>query len=229
MKILVWDIPTRLFHWLFAAAFAVAYLTAESEAFFPLHVFSGALMLLLVGFRLAWGLMGSRYARFSSFRFRPKEGAKYFLQVMTGRAPRHIGHNPAGSLAIYALLLLGAAAALFGLATLLLGESFKEVHEALANAMLGVVALHLAGVAVESLVHRENLVKAMVDGTKEGQPEEGIPSSRVLAGVVLLVLLAGWGALFVSGYDSARQTLSLPFSGKSISLTPTKEEGHHHH
>jgi len=228
MKILVWDIPTRLFHWLFAGAFAVAYLTAEAESFFPLHVFAGVLMLLLVAFRLVWGLVGSRYARFSSFRFQPKEGAKYFLQVITGRAQRYLGHNPAGSLAIYALLLLGATAALFGLATLLVGESFKEIHEALANAMLGVVVLHLGGVAVESLVHRENLAKAMVDGTKEGQPDEGIPSSRLLAGAVLLALVVGWGGIFVKGYDSAQQTLTLPFIGKSIAMSHPEEEGHHH-
>lgn len=226
MKILVWDIPTRVFHWLFAGAFATAYLTAESETLFPVHVFSGLLMLVLVGFRLVWGLTGSRYARFSSFLFSPAAGAKYVFDVLKGKAQRHIGHNPAGSWAIYALLLLGAAASASGLSTLFIGESLKDLHEALVNAMMAVVAVHLAGVAVESWVHRENLAKAMVDGHKEGEIQYGIPSSRRLAGAVLLVLVLGLGGVFFQGYDDVRQTLTLPVVGKTISLAPPEGGGH---
>lgn len=226
MKILVWDLPTRLFHWLFAGAFATAYLTAESETFFPLHVFAGLLMLVLVGFRLVWGLTGSRYARFSSFLFSPAAGAKYVFEVLKGKARRHIGHNPAGSWAIYALILLGAGAAASGLSLLFLGESFEDLHEALANAMMAVVVVHLVGVAVESLAHRENLPKAMVDGCKEGRAEDGIPSSRRFAGAVLLALVVSLGGVFLKGYDGAGQTLTLPLVGKTLSLASIEGEEH---
>ncbi len=226
MKILVWDLPTRLFHWLFAGSFAIAYLTAGSEFFFPLHLFAGLLMLLLVGFRLVWGLTGSRYARFSSFLFSPAAGAKYVFDVLKGKAQRHIGHNPAGSWAIYALILLGAGAAASGLSLLVLGESLEDVHEALANAMMAVVVLHLVGVAVESLVHRENLPKAMVDGRKEGRTEESIPSPRRFAGAVLLALVVGLGGAFLKGYDGAGQTLTLPLVGKTLNLAYVEGEEH---
>lgn len=226
MKILVWDLPTRVFHWLFAGSFAIAYLTSGSETFFPLHAFAGALMLVLIGFRLVWGLTGSRYARFSSFLFSPAAGAKYVFEVLKGKAQRHIGHNPAGSWAIYALLLLGAVAAASGIATLVIGESVKDVHEVLGNVMLTVVVAHLLGVAVESWVHRENLAKAMVDGHKEGEAQDGIPSSRGFAGVVLLALIVGMGVVFLKGYDDVRQTLTLPLIGKTINLAPPEDEEH---
>mgnify|MGYP003471861413 CR=1 FL=1 len=101
MKILVWDLPTRLFHWLFAGAFAIAWLTSDSDSWLKLHVFAGYLMLGLLGFRLVWGFIGGRYARFASFRYGLKEGLTYLFQVLTGSAQRHIGHNPAGSWAVY--------------------------------------------------------------------------------------------------------------------------------
>lgn len=226
MKILVWDLPTRLFHWLFAGAFATAYLTAEFDSLFPLHLFAGLLMLVLLAFRLVWGLAGSRYARFASFRFSPAAGMNYLFEILKGHAKRHLGHNPAGSVAIYALLILGAVTAASGLSLLALGESFEDVHEALANAMLAVVAVHLIGVAVESLVHRENLAKAMVDGRKEGEAEAGIPSARPLAGAVLLALVVGLGGAFLKGYDGVHQTLALPVVGKTISLASPEEGGH---
>lgn len=202
MKILVWDIPTRLFHWLFAGAFAVAWLTSDSDSWLNVHVFAGYLMLGLLGFRLIWGFIGGRYARFASFHFSLKESVAYLVQVLAGTARRHIGHNPAGSWAVYLLLALGLLAGLSGMITLggqegqgplaqwvpyWAGEAFKEVHEALASAMLGVVVLHLAGVALESWRHRENLPRAMVTGLKEGTPDASTPSRRLVSALLLMV------------------------------------------
>jgi cytochrome b len=214
MKILVWDIPTRLFHWLFAGAFAVAWLTSDSDSWLNLHVFAGYLMLGLLGFRLIWGFIGGRYARFASFRFNLKEGVAYLMQVLAGTARRHIGHNPAGSWAVYLLLTLGLLAGLSGMITLggqegqgplaawvpyWAGEAFKEVHEALASVMLGVVVLHLAGVALESWRHRENLPRAMVTGRKEGAPAAATPSRRLISALLLLVAVgAGTAGYFSS-------------------------------
>jgi cytochrome b len=225
---MVWDLPTRFFHWLFAGSFAVAFLTSEVESLFALHVFAGLLMLVLIAFRLIWGLVGSRYARFSSFPLNPVAAAKYSLEVAKGSARRYVGHNPAGSLAIYAMILLGLVTAASGLATLLGGESFEDVHEAIAWGMLTVVGIHLFGVLVESLVHRENLAKSMVDGRKEGTPEDGIRSGRPFAGVALLTLVVLCAGVFIRGYDPAQNTLDLPFVGKQIALSD-EGEGHEHH
>ena len=228
MKVLVWDIPTRLFHWLFAAAFAVSFITGQAEILFPLHVLSGLLILVLIGYRIVWGLIGSRYARFTSFLFSPGAASAYAFDVMKGKAKRFIGHNPAGSWAIYLLLLLGAGAAMAGLLMLVYGESFEDIHEVLANALLAVVIVHLVGLMVESLVHKESLPKAMINGHKEGAADDGIKSPHYLAATVLLALMVGTGALFLNGYDSAKKTLSLPFLAQPLDLSGEEHEGHKH-
>lgn len=229
MRILVWDIPTRLFHWLFAAAFTVAYLAGEEDSLLPLHVFAGLLILLLIAFRLAWGLIGSRYARFTSFLFSPLAAVRYVFEEIRGTARRFIGHNPAGSWAIYALLLLGAAASITGLMTLISGESFKEAHEVLANAMLLLVIVHIIGVVAGSLVHKEHLAKSMVNGYKEGNTEDGIRSPRYLGAVVLLALVIGAGGIFLNGYDAAQKTLKLPFISQPLNLAGEEHEPGDHH
>jgi cytochrome b len=236
-KILVWDLPTRLFHWLLAAAFAVAWLTAESDTWLAVHVFAGYLMLGLVAFRLAWGVIGSRYARFSSFLFGPKEALAYLGDTLQGKGKRHIGHNPAGSWAIYGLLALTLAIGLTGLLTLGgeenhgpfagmishgIGHALKELHEGLASAMLALVGLHLVGVAVESLLHRENLAKAMVTGRKKGEPEQAASSPRRFSALVLLALVLAGGVWHFKGYatETPRQPY-LPFVGQALPSNKT--------
>ena len=214
MKTLIWDLPTRLFHWLFAAAFAVAWLTSEAESWLNLHVFAGYLMLGLLGFRLIWGFAGGRYARFASFLFSPREGVSYLLQVLKGTARRHLGHNPAGSWAVYLLLALALLTGLSGLIALAgqegqgllaawipyaAGKAFKDVHEFFANTMMLVVVLHLAGVALESWRHRENLPRAMVTGNKEGETGDATPSPRLVSALALLVAIVSGAVWYFSG------------------------------
>jgi len=192
--VLVWDLPTRVFHWLLAASFIGAFLTAESERLRAVHVTLGYTMLGLVAFRLLWGLVGTRYARFSAFTFGPGRVLGYVKSLFT-RSPQHyVGHNPAGSWAIYALLGLTAAAGLTGYATYndIGGEWFEELHEAVANALLAVVLVHVAGVAVSSLLHRENLVRSMIDGLKAGAPGDGIRYQHYIVAVALAAGVVGF-------------------------------------
>ena len=194
-SILVWDVPTRLFHWLLAASFAGAFLTGDSERWRDLHVLLGYTFAGLIGFRLVWGLVGSRYARFRSFLFSPRELLQYLRSLAT-RSPRHyLGHNPAGSLAILLLLGLGVATAATGYATYsdMGGEWLAELHEAFAFAMLAVVGVHIAGVLVSSVLHRENLVRAMITGRKAGEAQQGIRRSHAwLAAGMIAVVAAFW-------------------------------------
>jgi cytochrome b len=167
-EVLVWDLPVRLFHWLFALSFAGAYLTGDSERLRDIHVMLGYTVAGLVAFRLAWGLLGTRYARFASFAYGPRQVLGYLRSLLT-RSPQHyLGHNPAGSWAIYGLLGLSALAAAAGYATYndVGGHAMEEVHEALANGLLALVLVHIAGVAASSLLHGENLVRAMITGRK---------------------------------------------------------------
>ena len=193
-RILVWDIPTRLFHWLLALSFAGAFLTAESERFRDIHVLLGYTFGGLIGFRLVWGLIGTRYARFKSFRFKLSELRHYVLSLLS-RSPRHyLGHNPAGAIAIFALLGLGVLVALSGYAIYndVGGEWLEELHEGAANAMLLVVFVHIAGAIVSSFLHRENLVRSMINGRKLGEPRDGIRFGHAWLGALLLAAVLGF-------------------------------------
>ncbi|HEX8989494.1 MAG TPA: cytochrome b/b6 domain-containing protein [Rhodocyclaceae bacterium] len=197
-QILVWDAPTRLGHWLLAGAFATAWLTSESESWKNVHVAAGALMVAVALFRIFWGFVGSRHARFASFAYSPASALQY-LRSLAARRPEHFtGHNPAGSYAIFLLLALTPIVGVSGWAAYneIGGSMSEELHEGAATAMLLVVAIHLAGVAVGSLLHRENLPRAMVTGRKQGDPTEAITAARI-----------GW-ALVLSAWSGAAIWLS---------------------
>lgn len=193
-RVLVWDLPTRAFHWLLAASFAGAFLTADSERYRDVHVALGYTVLGLVAFRIAWGLVGSRYARFASFRFGPRAVLSYLKSIVRGRPQHYPGHNPAGSWAIYALLALVAGAAASGWAAYsgVGGHAMEELHEGLANACLAAVGVHLAGVIVSSVLHRENLARAMWTGYKRGEAAAGIRRAHGAIGVLLVAAVAGF-------------------------------------
>ncbi len=194
-RTLVWDAPVRVFHWLLVLAFAGAYLTAESERYRLLHVTLGYTMAGLVAFRLAWGVFGTRHARFASFVRGPRAVARYLGSILRGKPEHHTGHNPAGAVAIVALLGLAAFVTLSGWAAYneIGGNWLAETHEAIANAMLAVVGVHVAGVLAGSIVHRENLAASMVTGRKDAPPGEGIRGAwRSVAAILLAAVLGFW-------------------------------------
>lgn len=210
-RILVWDLPTRVFHWLLAWSFAGAFVTAESERLRGIHVVLGYTVLGLVAFRLAWGFIGTRYARFSSFWYRPRRVAAYLKSVFSGTPEHHIGHNPAGSWAIFGLLSLAAAAGASGWLVYndIGGRLAEGLHEGIANVMLALVAVHIAGVAVSSLLHRENLVRAMWNGGKRGDARAAASGPRTAIGIALLAaVLAFWADAALSPPPAAPQVAS---------------------
>lgn len=193
-RILVWDLPTRLFHWTLALSFLGAFLTAESERWRDVHEGLGYTMLGLLVFRMVWGLVGSRYARFRQFVRRPAEVMAYIRSLALGRPRHYTGHNPLGALAILLMIGLGLATAASGwlLEGGLGGEVFEDIHEIFANGMLVVVLIHILGVIVGSVVHRENLIRAMWTGWKRGKPGEAITGTRPLVALLLALGLAGF-------------------------------------
>ena len=198
-RILVWDLPTRLGHWLLAGSFAVAWLTGESEEWRLVHAFAGGTMVAVVLFRLGWGFAGTTYARFAQF-LRGPIAALAYLKSLLGRSPQHYtGHNPAGGWAIVLQLALTLCTALPGWLSYqnIGGDWLGELHEGLASVMLAVVLIHLAGVVVGSLTHHENLARAMVTGFKQGDADEAIAGVKPLA-AVLLVGCAAAGAWLLS-------------------------------
>ena len=192
-RILVWDAPVRAFHWLTAIAFAGAWLTADSERWRLMHVAFGYTMLALVAFRLVWGVAGTRHARFSSFVRSPAAVFGYVLSVANARPERHVGHNPAGAVAIVAMLAMTVVTGMTGwMAYTGNGDSFGDLHEGAASAMLALVVVHVAAVVVSSFLHRENLVGAMVTGYKRGAPVDGIRRAWWGIAVVMAAAVIGW-------------------------------------
>jgi len=194
-KMMVWDAPVRVFHWLLVLSFAGAYVTAESERWRLIHVTLGYTLGGLLAFRIVWGVIGTRYARFSSFVRGPAAVIRYLKSIKAKQPEHHLGHNPAGAVAIVLLVLLGLGITATGYITYNdLGPGWiSEFHDLLANAMVLVILVHLAGVLSASFLHRENLVRAMLTGRKSGGPSDAIASSRpAIAAMLLLAVAAFW-------------------------------------
>jgi len=179
----VWDIFIRIFHWVLLLLFTTTYLTEDD--YLTIHVYAGYTMIALILLRLIWGLVGSRYARFSSFVVSPSVIIKYLKDVVQFKAKHYLGHNPAGGAMVIALLVSLSMTLLFGLLTYgatefsgplasiafsvseLMANIFEELHEFFANFTLFLVCLHVIGVIVASFQHKENLIKSMVTGYKQ--------------------------------------------------------------
>jgi cytochrome b len=187
-QIRVWDPLVRGFHWSLVASFGIAYLVGDDRLW--LHVNAGYLVLGLVGFRLAWGLVGTRHAKFSDFVRGPATVIAYLGKMIVFRAERHIGHNPAGGAMVVALLLSLSATTLSGLvvyghqefmgplAGLVsalpngVGGVLRASHEMFANITVVLAIVHVAGVLIASLQHGENLVHSMLTGSKRKEINE---------------------------------------------------------
>lgn len=187
-RIKVWDPLVRAFHWTLVAAFGIAYVTEED--FLSLHSWAGYTVFALLMVRLVWGFIGTRYARFSNFIYSPREIRHFLKQTMQLRGKRYIGHNPAGGAMIVLLILSLLITTVTGMAVYGISDNagplanwlshsshatekmFEEVHEFFANFTLFLVFVHVAGVVVESVLHRENLVRAMFSGYKRASHQE---------------------------------------------------------
>ena len=180
-EVRVWDPFVRIFHWSLVLTFTVAYLSGEE--FEVLHNNAGYAVLGLVLLRIVWGFVGTTHARFRDFVY-PPDVIKGFLQdTFRRRARRYLGHNPAGGAMVILMLLSLVIATLTGVAyygiednagplAMLAGspewskEMLEEVHEFFANLMVLLVVVHIIGVIMEGRLHRENLVKSMLNGRK---------------------------------------------------------------
>jgi len=179
----IWDPLIRLFHWTLVVAFFSAYLIEDD--WLGLHVLFGYTVLGLLLFRIIWGVIGTRHARFTDFVCSPARTLGYLKDALAFRARRYLGHNPAGAAMIVAMIFSLSATTVTGLALYgyaefsgplagLMGDvsgwpgdSLEDVHEFLADFTMMLVLLHIAGVVFSSLLHRENLVRSMVSGIKQ--------------------------------------------------------------
>jgi len=220
--ILVWDLPTRLFHWLLACSVLGAYAASDSERWIALHAMLGYTAGGLVAFRVLWGVAGTRYARFSGFAWAPRSVVRYMRSLLAFEPQHYVGHNPAGSWAIAVLLVLVALTAASGYANLnQVGPAWiEDVHEGLANATLALAALHVVAVVISSLLHRENLVRSMFTGTKRADAMAAA-GTRWPVGLALIAAVAAFwlGYIPAPGLQRGTGVSALP----TPSVTVVKE------
>ena len=195
LQIKVWDIGVRIFHWSLVLFFTLAYISDDIEL---IHVYAGYVVLGLILFRLLWGLVGTKYARFSNFIYSKKTTFNYLKSLFSSKPGRYLGHNPAGGWMIIALLISISLITWSGLelyadagkgpladVTLVIiseahaddegGQTeslWEEIHEIFANLTLLLVLVHVAGVFLSSLIHRENLIRSMITGYKNQSSED---------------------------------------------------------
>ncbi len=225
-KILVWDLPARLFHWGFAAsltaALGIGLLVDDEQPLFQLHMVFGIVALFLLAVRVVLGLVGSRYSRFASFPLRPREVVGYLISAIVSKTKLYAGNNPGSALAAVLMFLLVPALFVTGVGWG--GEPGEEVHEALAWALFAVITLHLLGLAWHTLRQRENISLAMLTGKKIGAPEAAISSAQTAWGVVVVIGAGLWIAALFAGHNASTATVQLPGIGVTLQLGE-KESG----
>lgn len=180
----VWDRFLRFFHWSLVLCFATAYISGEVHA--PtVHLMVGYALCVLLAARMYWGFRGGEFARFRSFIFSIGETITYTRAMFRGNPKHYFGHNPAGAVMVFTMFGLLAVVFASGFLTLATIDFegplvclanrvsdetsyvFRHLHEFLTHAALILVALHLLGVVVGSIQHKENLVLAMLIGKKK--------------------------------------------------------------
>jgi len=178
-NIRIWDLFVRVFHWSLVSTVFIALVTEDD--FLNLHIVAGYAVGILIIARIFWGLVGPKYARFSNFVYSPKTIIAYLGDLKNNISARYLGHSPAGGAMIIMLMALLALIVVSGMAfdtkegsifsflivqNAVAREIIGDIHEALAGTVWVLIGLHLAGVIYTSLIHRENLVRAMITGLK---------------------------------------------------------------
>lgn len=228
-KQLVYDIPMRLFHWLFAGLFVTAFFITKTidddSPTFSYHMLAGLLLGFIVLLRILWGFLGARYSLFSSFALHPKDLFSYFTGILAGDKRKWVGHNPASSWAAIIMMILALGLGITGyLMSTGYKETFEDLHELLANGFLVVALMHIAGLALHVIRHRDGLIFSMFDGAKSDLPISAvIPSSRPFIGLIFLGLVTTFSIHLMKNFDSQKRTLN--FFGTTLQLGEGEDEG----
>ncbi len=222
MKVRVWDIPTRLFHWMLVAAYAGAFFTSESEWFLEYHTIAGYAALGLVTFRVLWGFTGKRYSRFGDFVKGFKEVASFVKEAVRLAPPRYLGHNPAVGWVVVFMLVLTVVIVFTGIATyggeenrgVLAGivsfeaaNAARKAHLILADIAIAAIITHICAALFHDFVLKENIILSMITGTKE-DPESwservehikpgDAPSAARLAVWIAVTVLGGFALIYL--------------------------------
>ncbi|WP_100657964.1 cytochrome b/b6 domain-containing protein [Alteromonas flava] len=229
-KVRIYDLPTRLFHGLFALAFITAFGIAnfvdDESNVFSFHMLAGLIMGFCIIWRIIWGVVGTRHARWSDFTFAPAKLKHYLAEAYTGRKHSFAGHNPASSWAAVLMILLGILMVTTGCLMILGlgGEIMEEAHELIANTFLLVVVLHIAGIVIHQLQYKDNMHHSMLHGYKRiTMPAGSDVVQHKLAGSLFLTITLVFAAYLISNYTVETRTLTV-FSQPFVLAEPDHED-----
>jgi cytochrome b len=231
-KTLIYDLPTRLFHWVFAALFIGAYglaNTMEDESvFFSFHMLIGLTMFSAVILRLIWGFVGSPYAKFSSFKLSPGLIIQYFKDLFAKKGKLFAGHNPASSWSAIVMMLLALVMAVTGTLMATGTKGIHELHEVMAHVFLAVVIMHVLGIILHTILQRDPIALSMVGGYKNLENTENIKSSHPIVALVFIGIVGYVATQVFTQFDPKTRTLTI--IGKTLQLGEDEkgESGHSH-
>jgi cytochrome b len=207
---LVWDVPVRIVHWTLLVAIIGSWTTNRlGPSYFTWHVVCGCTTIVLVTFRIAWGFIGTRHARFSSFVRGPRAVWSYLRGEDSGAVAKQVGHNPLGALSVVLLLLLllsqgltglfandtiANTGPLYGWVSGNTSDLLTSIHHTIFLVLEILIPLHILAVLFYTFVRRTRLIGPMVSGYKPANdvpPGEGIDSSRLITAVVIVLIIAG--------------------------------------
>jgi cytochrome b len=204
---LVWDLPLRVFHWLFVATIFGSWFTIE-QGYIENHMLLGYFALSLVIFRILWGFFGTKHSKFIEFIPTPKKLINYILAVKQGKSPYVPGHNPLGSLMVIVMILLVCLQAISGLFIdddifssgpyygalgSSVGNIMSFIHHNFFDFMLIAIGFHIFAIAFYWKVKKQNLVLPMITGKKSSEiikEEDKIPHSKIILAIILALLVA---------------------------------------
>ncbi len=224
-KVLIWDLPTRIFHWALAgsigATFVFAYGFDENDSRFQWHMLAGLIAAFLLVVRVVLGFVGTRYVQWKYFFLRPADSLSYFRSLFRGPAILYAGHNPGTSLVALLMFALIPLLVLTGITQE--WEISEDLHAGLAIALAVAVGLHLAGLAFYTIRQRDNISAAMVTGYKTAPINSGITSARPWTALVLVVVIAAWVNALLGTYDTRQATVKIPGLSGVVHLGENKK------
>lgn len=229
-RVLAFDLPVRLFHWIFTILFVTALVIAntvdDDSPTFSYHMMAGMTLGFVLFLRIIWGFIGSTYARFNSFMVKPSQLIGYFKEMFRSSTKRYLNHNPASSIAALVMFICVIGLGLTGYRMTTGAEGIKDVHEFFAQLFVVTAIAHIIGVVYHQVRHRDGMITSMFDGKKDAvDGQKPIESSRNAAGFIFLLLTIGFIWFLNSNFDSTTRTLDV--FGTEILLGEHEESGDH--
>ena len=231
---MVYDLPTRLFHFsfgaLFLTAFGIGKFVDDENPIYAYHMTAGLTLGLAVVLRLIWGWVGTEHARFSSFALRPRDLVNYFLGILRGDKRKWAGHNPASSWVALVMFAMGLGLVFSGYNMVSGGnrDEIKEIHEVFGSVFAVLVLAHVAGIFLHTIRHKEIIGLSMVTGKKSDVPEaQQIESARVPFALLFVLILALFGTYILGSYDSTKSEMVL--FGKKLVLLEKENKPENEH